>query len=182
VGRDGLGGRRSRMASGVGVHPLGRAPHQIQQARLYAHGNAASRDSTAPRWSIAYKNKRQDSGASEQPSRSGPPPKQPIYRQQARKISSKGGFGSPGGGLIVLMVGVAVNGGIGGGNFRMTAYQGVDHRGRTNVDFDTVKANAVGKPIVLNLWGGSCPPCRAGDAGLPGRLRAQRRRFRHGRP
>jgi thiol-disulfide isomerase/thioredoxin len=42
----------------------------------------------------------------------------------------------------------------------MTAYQGVEQLGGADVDFDTVKANAAGKPLVLNLWGGSCPPCR----------------------
>ncbi|MCH8165217.1 MAG: TlpA family protein disulfide reductase [Planctomycetes bacterium] len=43
----------------------------------------------------------------------------------------------------------------------MTAYQGAAQLGGSTVEFDDVKLAAAGKPIVLNFWGGSCPPCRA---------------------
>ena len=43
----------------------------------------------------------------------------------------------------------------------MTAYQGASELGGSNVQFSDVKLHASGKPIVLNFWGGSCPPCRA---------------------
>ena len=40
------------------------------------------------------------------------------------------------------------------------------------MDFDQVKRQAAGRPIVLNFWGGSCPPCRAE---MPGFQRAYER-------
>jgi thiol-disulfide isomerase/thioredoxin len=71
-----------------------------------------------------------------------------------------------GGGVVVAIIALVAltvqNGGTtGGGNFELTAYQGSSSLGGTNVDFDQVKLAATGKPIVLNFWGGSCPPCRA---------------------
>jgi thiol-disulfide isomerase/thioredoxin len=64
---------------------------------------------------------------------------------------------------IVALVAFTVQTGgtTGGGNFDLTAYQGSASIGGTNVDFDQVKLASTGKPIVLNFWGGSCPPCRA---------------------
>jgi thiol-disulfide isomerase/thioredoxin len=59
-----------------------------------------------------------------------------------------------------------------GGNFEMTAYQGAAKLGGTNVSFDDAKIAAAGKPIVLNFWGGTCPPCRAE---MPGFQRAYER-------
>ena len=59
------------------------------------------------------------------------------------------------------MVGFAVQRSAGGGDFKMTAYQGGEQLGGTTVAFSDVKESAAGKPIVLNFWGGTCPPCRA---------------------
>ncbi|MBI4220681.1 MAG: TlpA family protein disulfide reductase [Chloroflexi bacterium] len=46
-------------------------------------------------------------------------------------------------------------------NFAFTAYQGhgVPGLGDRSANFEEVLA--LGKPVVLNFWGGSCPPCRA---------------------
>ena len=74
---------------------------------------------------------------------------------------------------IVVVVGLVVqSGGTGGGNFELTAYQGGTRLGGSPVQFDDVKLTAAGKPIVLNFWGGSCPPCRAE---MPGFQRAYER-------
>ncbi len=54
----------------------------------------------------------------------------------------------------------------------MTAYQGATRLGGSTVMFSEVKLAAAGKPIVLNFWGGSCPPCRAE---MPGFQRAYER-------
>ena len=54
----------------------------------------------------------------------------------------------------------------------MTAYQGSTRLGGSTVEFDDVKLLSAGKPIVLNFWGGSCPPCRAE---MPGFQRAYER-------
>ena len=62
---------------------------------------------------------------------------------------------------IVVLAGFAVRNSSGGGNFEMIAYQGAAQLGGSTVEFDDVKLTAAGKPIVLNFWGGSCPPCRA---------------------
>ena len=90
--------------------------------------------------------------------------KRPRYRQQRRQSSSKIGLWIGGGvaATILVIVGLVIGSGSGGGgNFEMTAYQGADRLGGSTVDFDEVKLAANGKPIVLNFWGGSCPPCRA---------------------
>ena len=71
-----------------------------------------------------------------------------------------------------MVVAITVQNGTGGGNFQMTAYQGAVQLGGTTVEFDDVKALSQGKPIVLNFWGGSCPPCRAE---MPGFQRAYER-------
>lgn len=63
--------------------------------------------------------------------------------------------------IALVALTVQTGGTNGGGNFELTAYQGSASLGGTNVDFDQVRLAAAGKPIVLNFWGGSCPPCRA---------------------
>jgi thiol-disulfide isomerase/thioredoxin len=67
---------------------------------------------------------------------------------------------------IVLLAGIVLQSGGGGGNFQLTAYSGANQLGGSTVMFDDVKRLATGKPIVLNLWGGSCPPCRAETPGF----------------
>ena len=62
---------------------------------------------------------------------------------------------------LVALIGFAVRDSAGGGSFSMTAYQGAEALGGTTVSLADVKAHVAGKPIVLNFWGGSCPPCRA---------------------
>ena len=61
---------------------------------------------------------------------------------------------------LIALIGFSIRDGAGGGTFSMTAYQGAEQLGGTSVSLDDVKAFA-GKPLVLNFWGGSCPPCRA---------------------
>ncbi len=46
-----------------------------------------------------------------------------------------------------------------GKDFTVVAYQGQDVFGGQEVKFSNVLGR--GKPIVLNFWGGKCPPCRA---------------------
>lgn len=43
-------------------------------------------------------------------------------------------------------------------DFQITAYQGEDVLGGGEVQFGDLLAQ--GKPVVLNLWAGLCPPCR----------------------
>ena len=44
-------------------------------------------------------------------------------------------------------------------DFPVTLYQGEEELGRADLRFADFLAE--GKPIVLNFWGGYCPPCRA---------------------
>ncbi|MBI4220673.1 MAG: TlpA family protein disulfide reductase [Chloroflexi bacterium] len=44
------------------------------------------------------------------------------------------------------------------GDFVVRAYIGQDRIGGQNVDLSAIVAQ--GKPVVLNFWGGLCPPCR----------------------
>ena len=62
---------------------------------------------------------------------------------------------------VVLGVFVSVQSGAGGSyrDFRLVAYQGEDILGGDEADFSQVFRH--GKPVVLNFWAGSCPPCRA---------------------
>ena len=62
---------------------------------------------------------------------------------------------------IVALIALSVRNGAGDGSFALIAYQGAEQLGGTSVEFADVKAHAAGKPIVLNFWGGTCPPCRA---------------------
>ena len=62
---------------------------------------------------------------------------------------------------LVALIGFSLRDSAGGGSFSMTAYQGAEQLGGTTVSMADVKAHVAGKPIVLNFWGGSCPPCRA---------------------
>jgi thiol-disulfide isomerase/thioredoxin len=49
--------------------------------------------------------------------------------------------------------------GIAAPDFLITTYQGEDVLGGQEVEFSQVLAQ--GKPVVLNMWAGLCPPCRA---------------------
>ncbi len=49
--------------------------------------------------------------------------------------------------------------GLGVPNFTVSAYQGADELGGQEVKLAQILDN--GKPLVLNLWAGLCPPCRA---------------------
>ncbi len=62
---------------------------------------------------------------------------------------------------LVALIAFSVRDGAEGASFSMTAYQGAEQLGGANVSLADVKAHAAGKPIVLNFWGGTCPPCRA---------------------
>jgi thiol-disulfide isomerase/thioredoxin len=42
-------------------------------------------------------------------------------------------------------------------DFSLTLYQGQDKLGATTLDFSQLQ----GRPVILNFWGGLCPPCRA---------------------
>ncbi|MBI4305677.1 MAG: TlpA family protein disulfide reductase [Chloroflexi bacterium] len=46
------------------------------------------------------------------------------------------------------------------GDFVLRAYIGQDEIGGQNVDLSAIVISQ-GKPVVLNFWGGLCPPCRA---------------------
>ena len=162
--------------------------HQNGQLRSISVTSQWSHSLGGVRWGIARKkrNGSNASGASNGPSggpqsasvsrgsAAPPPPRQrsrPRYRQQ-RKSSSKRGLWIGGAVVvgIVLLAGIVLQSGSGGGgNFQMTAYNGANQLGGSTVMFDDVKLLAAGKPIVLNLWGGSCPPCRAE---MPGFQRA----------
>ena len=102
-------------------------------------------------------------------------PTRPRYRHQRPKKGSKLGVWIGASVVIAIVVLVAVvtrSGATGIGNFEMTAYQGGTQLGGSTVFFDEVKSLAVGKPIVINFWGGTCPPCRAE---MPGFLRVYER-------
>ena len=45
------------------------------------------------------------------------------------------------------------------GDFTIRAYQGSDVIGGDTVELSTIVGH--GRPVVLNFWGGLCPPCRA---------------------
>jgi thiol-disulfide isomerase/thioredoxin len=45
------------------------------------------------------------------------------------------------------------------GDFTIRAYQGADVIGGDTVELSTIVGK--GRPVVLNFWGGLCPPCRA---------------------
>ena len=75
--------------------------------------------------------------------------------------------------VAVLVVGIAAvvlaavglgtvlssDGGSNASDFPVTLYQGEEELGRADLRFADLMAE--GKPIVLNFWGGYCPPCRA---------------------
>lgn len=93
-----------------------------------------------------------------------PPSGKPLYKRTGTILVAL---------VIVSVVGlVAFNmpATLGGApDFEMAAYQGADQLGGEQVSFETVREMADGRPIVLNFWGGSCPPCRAE---MPGFQRA----------
>jgi len=62
--------------------------------------------------------------------------------------------------VVVAAVVAAQTGGSGGGDngFALVAYQGEDVLGGKEVNFTDISRQ--GRPVVLNLWAGLCPPCR----------------------
>src|SRR5687768_5893892 len=64
---------------------------------------------------------------------------------------------------VILLVTLVACGGSGtpepAPDFSLFMYQGADQVGGEEINFS--QAIAQGKPVVLNFWGGSCPPCRA---------------------
>ncbi len=61
---------------------------------------------------------------------------------------------------LTAVVAVACSGSRGdGGNFDIDTYQSGGVLDGRETDYDAVLAQ--GKPVVLNFWGGLCPPCRA---------------------
>ena len=66
---------------------------------------------------------------------------------------------------LVALIALSVRNSVGADSFAMTAYQGSEQLGGTNVSLADVKTHVAGKPIVLNFWGGTCPPC---EAEMPG--------------
>lgn len=61
---------------------------------------------------------------------------------------------------LTAVVAVACTGSSGGGgNFRIDTYQSAGVLEGRETDYQTVLDQ--GKPVVLNFWGGLCPPCRA---------------------
>ena len=65
--------------------------------------------------------------------------------------------------VVVAFVGLETvrssSGGSIASDFPVTLYQGEEELGRADLRFADFLAE--GKPIVLNFWGGYCPPCRA---------------------
>ncbi len=69
--------------------------------------------------------------------------------------------------LLVALAGIFLSGGESGAevslpegtapDFSFTLYQGEGELGGEKLDFSELQ----GKPVVLNFWGGLCPPCRA---------------------
>lgn len=63
---------------------------------------------------------------------------------------------------VVLLVGLgawpAVRDTAEASDFRVQLYRGADVLGSSEVSFADVLAQS--KPVILNFWGGSCPPCR----------------------
>ena len=92
-------------------------------------------------------------------------------RSQRRSASRKARSGGNSNRLIIFSVAIIVVGLIGVGiwqvatgagaasNFNFRVYQGEETLGDSNVNFASLLGG--GRPVVLNFWGGDCPPCRA---------------------
>ena len=92
-------------------------------------------------------------------------------RSQRRAASRKARSSGNSNRLIIFGVATVVVGLIGVGifqvatgagaasNFNFRVYQGEETLGESNVNFASLLGN--GRPVVLNFWGGDCPPCRA---------------------
>ena len=84
------------------------------------------------------------------------------FRERRRRKSRRGPWIAAAFAVaLVALIGFSVRNSVTGANFSMTAYQGAEAIGGMTVSLADVKAHVAGKPIVLNFWGGTCPPCRA---------------------
>ena len=64
------------------------------------------------------------------------------------------------GALVIIVIVAALQSGPGDpAAFAFEAYQGEDVLGASSLKFQDILDQ--GRPVVLNFWGGDCPPCRA---------------------
>lgn len=61
--------------------------------------------------------------------------------------------------LVAVIFGLVFSGAGSVSSFGVSLYQGEEILGGSELNFNDVLDQ--GKPVVLNFWGGDCPPCRA---------------------
>ena len=108
-------------------------------------------------------------GAAEGPAQQSPAPARQRRASSRKKGRSSSGINQNlllygGGGVLVALVvaviaWVALSGAGAAANFDFTLYQGEEILGGDSHNFQDILATD--KPVVLNFWGGDCPPCRA---------------------